>query len=104
MNLEEKISLIIKVLDDLKCENIEAINVEKKTSMTNYIIIATGRSDKHSDSTAENIRKVLKENNILPKKTEGKATGWIVLDIGDILIHIFTAEERKKYSLEDLWK
>lgn len=104
MNLEEKINLIVKNLDDFKCEDIETINVEKKTSVTNYIIIATGRSEKHSDSAAENVRKVLKEHNILPKKTEGKATGWIVLDIGDILIHIFTAEERKKYSLEDLWK
>ncbi len=101
----DKVDFIVKELDKAKIEDIKVINVEKKTSLTKYMIIGTGTSDKHIDSVAENIRKIVKETyNKITKKAEGKATGWVLLDLGDIFVNLFTQEVRNEYNLESLWE
>ena len=104
MCLENLKKFIIEKLNELKIENIEVIDVSKKTSLTKYMIICTAIGDRHVDSTAENLRTSLKEKfNIICKRPEGKTTGWILLDLGDIFVNIFTEENRNKYKLEELW-
>lgn len=101
----DKVDFIVNELDKSKIENIKVINVEEKTSLTRYMIIGTGTSDRHIDSVAENIRKVIKEKyNIITKKAEGKATGWVLIDLYDIFVNLFTQESRDEYKLENLWE
>ncbi|MDR0571949.1 MAG: ribosome silencing factor, partial [Rickettsiales bacterium] len=102
--LKDLQKFVVEVLDDIKIENIEAIDVEKKTSLTKLILIGTGRSTKHLDSSMEKLRSELKTFGITPPKAEGKGIEWLLLDLGDILVNLFTEEERKKYDIEKLWK
>jgi ribosome-associated protein len=95
---------LAKVLDAHKAENIEMINLDGKTDIADYMIIATGRSDRHIQSLADYACKMLKELD-LNYGTEGMATkNWVLVDTGQVLIHLFTAESRENYRLEDLWK
>lgn len=104
MNLEELKVFIQNKLDELKINDISVINVSKKTSLASYIIIGTATSNRHADSTIENLRTSLKQDfNIIPNRAEGKSSGWVLLDIGDIFVNVFTEETRQEYKLEDLW-
>lgn len=96
---------ILDKLDGLKIDNIEVIDVREKTSLTDYLIVGTGIGNKHIESVADNIRELVKQNfNIIPKPIQGKSSGWVVLDLGDVFLNLFTEEERRIYNLEDLWK
>ena len=91
-------------LENSKITDLQTLDVSKKTSLTQYIIIGTANSNRQVDSTVDNLRTKLKEEfNIIPKKAEGKSTGWVLLDLGDIFVNIFTLEAREEYKLEDLW-
>ena len=104
MNLNELKDFILKKLDENKIEDITVIDVEKKTSLTKLMIIGTGTSDRHIDAVADNIRTAIKEEfNFTSKRPEGKSTGWILLDLVDIFVNLFTKEIRNEYKLENLW-
>ena len=91
-------------LDNSKITDLQILDVSTKTSLTHYIFIGTANSNRQVDSTVDNLRTKLKEEfNIIPKKAEGKSTGWVLLDLGDIFVNIFTPEAREEYKLEDLW-
>jgi ribosome-associated protein len=96
---------IVEKLDDLKAEDIISIDVSKTSSLADYIVIATGRSTKHLDATADNLRRFLKQKGIVEGIIpEGVAQGgWVVLDLGDVIVHLFTQEIREVYNLEKLW-
>ena len=106
MNESELKSILLDKLSEYKIEDLEAIDVSKKTSVANIIILGTGRSEKHIDSTMNNLRTDLKSLNIISniKQSEGKSTNWMVLDLGNIIVHLFTNESRNTYKLEELWK
>ena len=97
-------NFVLKELDGAKIVNIVEIDVSKKTSLTKLMVIGTATSNKHADSTVDNMRKKIKEDfNFIPKQAEGKSSGWILLDLGDIFVNIFTEEARNEFKLEDLW-
>lgn len=102
--LKELQKFVIKTLDDMKIEDVKVLDVEKKTSLTKVIIVGTGRGTKHLDSSIEKLRTELKALDIISPKVEGKATDWLLLDLGDILVNLFTEETRKKYNIEEMWK
>lgn len=103
MKLDKLQDFIISKLDELKVENIETLDVSKKTSIADRLIIGTGRSEKHIESAMENLRISLKEIDLNPKKPEGKNTGWVILDLFGIIVNLFTEEWRGVYNLEQLW-
>ena len=95
---------IISTLEDNKAEDIVSIDVKNKTSVTDYMIIVSGRSLRHVKSIADNLIKSLKKNNVNPIGIEGYAKSeWILLDYGDLLIHVMHPNKRDFYSLEKLW-
>jgi len=103
MNVKEKSSLIQKLLDDNKMENIIEIDLEGKTDIARYMIVATGRSERHNSAVAEKISDILKDENI-PHQIEGTdKKDWVVMDLHDVIIHLFKQETRELYKLEDLW-
>ena len=106
MTSKEKTDLICKILSDKKANNIVFLDVEKKTSLCDYFIIAGGRSKTQVQSLAENLEeKLKKEYDIIPQRVEGVQGGrWAVLDYADVIVHLFGDEERDFYRLERLWE
>ena len=96
---------IIKKLDDGKAENIVSLNIQSKSSMADYMVIATGTSTRHVLALCHNLAIELKKKGLfIPSDYCQGNGGWIVLDLGDIIIHTFTEEMRLYYGLEELWQ
>ena len=96
--------LIVTSLEDDKCEDIEIIDLEGKTEIAKFLIIASGKSDRQIRAMANHIMDELKALNI-SYIVEGMETkNWVLVDVFDIITHIFTPEARKEFDLESLWK
>ena len=95
---------IAKVLDEKKAVDITAIKTEEITIVSDYFIIASGTSNTHAKSLADDVEYEIKTRfGIDPEHIEGRATGWILLDYGTVLVYIFTQDNREYYNLERLW-
>ena len=100
----ELLTLIAQVIYDKKGINILALDVRGLSNLTDFMVIAEGNVDRHVTSIAKSIIEALQESNERPLHTEGLQTGdWVVLDYGQIMIHIFSPGLRNKYALEKLW-
>ena len=95
---------IIKTLDINKALDIVSIDLKDKSSMADYMIIASGTSSRHIQSLSEQVLEKLKNNGIKDSKIEGKdSSEWKLVDGIDLIIHIFHPEKRKFYELEKIW-
>jgi ribosome-associated protein len=91
-------------LDDAKAEDIVSIDLKGKSSLGDFMVIATGRSDRHVGAIADQLRKNLKEAGVAGVRVEGLETcDWVLIDAVDILIHVFRGEVRDFYNLEKMW-
>ena len=100
-NLKE---IVINTLDTNKAQDIIAIDLKDKSSMADYMIIASGTSSRHIQSLSEQVLEKLKKNGITDSKIEGKqSTEWKLVDGIDLIVHIFHPEKRKFYELEKIW-
>lgn len=96
---------IYKVLDEKQAEDIKVLNVREQSSLADYFIIASSSSHRQLIALCENIEYKLSKINVNPKSIEGLSSGgWILMDYYDVIIHIFTQEEREFYSLDRLWQ
>ena len=96
--------LVIKTLDLNKAQNIISIDLKDKSSMADYMIIASGTSSRHIQSLSEQVLSKLKDNGMIDSKIEGKDSNeWKLVDGIDLIIHIFHPEKRKFYELEKIW-
>ena len=97
-------ALIESILDDNKAEDIVSLDLEGKTSIADYMIIASGRSARHVHTLADYVSQALKEAELYYIPPEGTETcDWVVVDAGDIIVHIFRPEIREMYNLEKMW-
>ena len=95
---------IIKTLDINKAQDIVSIDLKDKSSMADYMIIASGTSSRHIQSLSEQVLEKLKDNGVKESKIEGKESSeWKLVDGIDIIVHIFHPEKRKFYELEKMW-
>lgn len=95
---------IAQVIYDKKGMNILALDVQGLSSITDYLLVAEGNVDRHVSSMAKAIVEDLGEKGILPLRVEGLKTGdWVILDYGEIMVHLFKPGLREKYALERLW-
>ena len=102
---EDLLNKIIKILHTKKAIDLKTIDIKEKSSIADYMVIATGTSSTHIKSLADNVEEELKKEEIYPNKIEGYNTNsWILMDNGDIIVNIFIPEEREKYNLEELWE
>lgn len=101
---EDKIhAIIMKALDQGKGEDIVSIDLKGKTAIADFMVIATGTSSRHVAAMAENLKERLGKEGVRAR-IEGKAAGdWVVLDAGDVIVHLFRKEVREFYNLEKLW-
>ena len=96
--------LIIQTLDYNKALDITIIDLEGKTSIADYMIIASGTSSRHIQALSEQVLDQFKKNGIINCKIEGKDSGdWKLIDGIDLIVHIFNPEKRKFYELEKIW-
>ncbi|MCB1544068.1 MAG: ribosome silencing factor [Methylobacteriaceae bacterium] len=95
---------ILDSLDDLKAENVVVIDLAGKTSLADTMAIATGRSNTHVGAIAERVIKACKETGVAAPRVEGMPhNDWVLVDTGDLIVHIFRPEVRQFYNLEKMW-
>ncbi len=103
--LDQLKQLIETSLEDGKAQNIVIIDLKNKTSIADYIFIASGTSERHVSSLGQNLIQKLKSFGLSNISSEGLNEGnWVLIDSGDIIVHIFKPEIRDFYNLEDMWK
>ena len=96
--------IVINTLDLNKAQDIVIIDLKDKSSMADYMIIASGTSSRHIQSLSEQVLEKLKNNGVKDSKIEGKESGeWKLVDGIDLIVHIFHPEKRKFYELEKMW-
>tara|TARA_S200000501_G_scaffold360016_1_gene386607 strand:- start:336 stop:692 length:357 start_codon:yes stop_codon:yes gene_type:complete len=101
LNLKDK---IIKTLDNNKASDIVAIDLEGKSSVADFMIIASGTSSRHIQSLSEQVLDEFKRQGIVESKIEGiNSNDWKLVDGIDLIVHIFNPEKRKFYELEKIW-
>lgn len=104
-NNDQLKDFIVKCLDNKKAEDITVINLATKTSIADYIIFASGRSSRNVQAIAEYVAFELKHHSNLPVSIEGLALAeWVLIDTGNIIVHLFYPKARKRFNLEEIWK
>ncbi|MDC0234485.1 ribosome silencing factor [Candidatus Pelagibacter sp.] len=97
-------SVVVHTLDLNKAQDIVTIDLKDKSSMADYMIIASGTSSRHIQSLSEQVLEKLKDNGMINSKIEGKDSNeWKLVDGIDLIVHIFHPEKRKFYELEKIW-
>ncbi len=106
MEISQRVQIIAEILDSKKAQDILILKVGEMTVLADYFVVVSAQNVTHTQTLSEELRmKMNKEHGELPTRTEGEREGrWIVMDYGDILVHIFHNEEREFYQLERLWK
>lgn len=105
MQTEQLKALVIESLEDLKGVDITCIDVHELTGVTDTLVIATGNSNRHVKSLAENVAVTCKENGIRPLGSEGQEGGeWVLVDLGSLVVHVMLPAARQFYDLEGLWQ
>lgn len=95
---------IVEAIDDAKGQNIRVMDVRDISDVTDYMIVASGTSSRHVSSVAHRVNDALRERGIKPLGMEGQGTGeWVLIDFGDVVVHIMRPETRDFYNLEKLW-
>lgn len=96
--------LALQALDDLKAENIRVLDVRKQASFTDFMIFASGNSSRHVKSIATELVEKAKLDILPPLGVEGEDVGeWVLVDLGDVVVHIMLPDTRLFYDLEKLW-
>jgi ribosome-associated protein len=104
MDANELKDLVIAALEDLKGVKITALDVHDMTSVTDWMVIASGTSNRHVKSLANNAAVEAKLQGIMPIGMEGEQTGeWVLVDFGDVVLHVMLPAARDFYNLEKLW-
>lgn len=95
---------IVHWLDEAKAEEIVTIDLAGKTSIGDFMIVASGRSDRHVGAIADKVQDKLKDAGLGRARVEGSETcDWVLIDTGDIIVHLFRPEVREFYNLEKMW-
>jgi len=104
MQLEQLKDLVIEVLDDMKARDVSVIDVRGKTAVTDFMIVASGTSDRHVKAIAETVAYRAKEAGEPPLGTEGVQEGeWALVDLNGVVVHLMLPKVRDFYNLERLW-
>lgn len=100
----DMISVVLESLDDAKAEKTIAIDITGKSSLSDHMVVTSGRSHRHVSAVADQLSKALREHGFEKPRIEGLPhCDWVLVDAGDVIIHIFRPEVRDFYNLEKMW-
>ena len=92
-------------VSDMKGQNVAILDIQKMSSIADFMLVVTGTSNRHVRSIADEVEKRCKEKGVNIRGMEGQDTAeWVLLDLGDVILHVMQASTRKLYDLESLWK
>ena len=95
---------VLASLDDSKAENIVSIDIQGKSTLGDHMVIASGRSNRHVAAVADHLLRVIKDAGLGQARVEGLTSAdWVLIDAGDIIVHVFRPEVREFYNLEKMW-
>ncbi len=104
MDSYEILKTAVKALDSKKAFDIKAIKIDDITVLSDYFVIATGSSSTQVRSLADEVDYQLSQQGVEPNHIEGRSSGWILLDYGSVVVHVFYKDDREFFSLERLWQ
>jgi ribosome-associated protein len=95
---------IVNILEDKKAEDIVLMDIQEVTTITDYFVICSGTSNRMLDALANAVREKMREEHSIKGRIEGlPQNGWVLADYGDVVVHIFSEDQREYYQLEELW-
>ncbi|WP_442981116.1 ribosome silencing factor [Rhizobium sp. SL42] len=98
------LELVLSSLEDSKAEDIVSINIAGKSALGDYMVVVSGRSNRHVTAISEHLISDMKDEGLGYARVEGLETGdWVLIDIGDIIVHVFRPEIREFYNIERMW-
>lgn len=98
------LELVLASLEDSKAEDIVTIDIAGKSALGDYMIVVSGRSNRHVTAIAEHLISDVKDDGLGTPRVEGLETGdWVLIDTGDVIIHVFRPEVREFYNIEKMW-
>lgn len=104
VSAEETLRIALAAAEDMKAEDTVHIDLAGKTTIADYMIVTSGRSDRHVTSVADRVVKDLEKAGVKRIRVEGAKQGdWVLIDAGDVIIHVFRPEVRTFYNLEKMW-
>ncbi|MCO5064571.1 MAG: ribosome silencing factor [Rhizobiaceae bacterium] len=102
---DQALQTVLASLEDSKAEDIVTIDIHTKSSLGDYMVIASGRSHRHVAAVADHLLKALKDKGHGNARVEGlPGADWVLIDAGDIIVHIFRPEVREFYNIEKMWQ
>ncbi len=105
MQIDDLVQVVESALDELKAKDVVRIDVRELTSVTDFMIIASGTSNRHVSSLSDTVVEKAKEAGCRPLGVEGKDSGeWVLVDLGDVVVHVMQPATRQFYDLERLWQ
>lgn len=103
--LSHALKTVLDSLEDSKAENIVSIDIQGKSSLGDYMVVASGRSNRHVAAAADHLITALKDAGLGTARVEGlPSADWVLIDAGDVIVHIFRPEVREFYNIEKLWQ
>lgn len=103
METEKIMSIAANALNNKKAQELNVLKISDLTVLTEYFVLATATSSTHVRALCDEVEEKLEEAGLKPDHIEGRATGWIVLDYGSVIVHIFTRDQRAFYDLDKMW-
>lgn len=104
MNSEKLKQLVVDALEDLKGVDIKILDVTDRSSVTDILVIGSGNSTRQIKALADHVRDKAKEQGVIPLSVEGAPdSGWVLVDLGDVVVHVMLQDTRDYYNLEKLW-
>ncbi|MEM8664524.1 MAG: ribosome silencing factor [Pseudomonadota bacterium] len=102
---QDQLAIVLESLDGSKAEDVVAIDVTGKTPLADHMVVASGRSHRHVGAVADHLMRDLKTGGVKRVRVEGlNAADWVLIDAGDVIVHVFRPEVRTFYNLEKMWK
>ncbi len=101
----QMIDIVLQSLDDAKAEDIVSIDIAGKSSLADFMVVTSGRSNRHVSAVADQVVKALHDNGFAKPRIEGLPhADWVLVDGGDVIVHIFRPEVREFYNIEKMWQ
>lgn len=104
MQAEQLKDLVVNALEDIKAKDVSVVDVRGRTSVTDFMIIASGTSNRHVKSLADSVLSDVRDEGVKASNVEGGGSDWILVDLGDVVVHVMMPAAREFYDLERFWR